>query len=183
MNKRNLVFIDTETTGLNSRKHEVIEIAWIVTTPDAETVIETFAGRMLPEHIETAEPRALEINGYTLEKWKAGPVSARGEVAAALHKATMNSILVGHNVSFDEGFVSALMLKEAVVPAWHYHKVDTAAMAWPAFATGKLTGVSLDKVCAFLGIAQPVKHEAAADVASCRAAYRAFMAKYAPVFP
>lgn len=182
MNRRRLLFIDTETTGLNAQKHEIIEIAWILTDAGAN-ILEKFEARMMPQRIEDAEPRALEVNGYTKEAWEKSPLISHAEAAKKLRAVASDCILVGQNVSFDEGFITALLLQNNLVPSWHYHKVDTATLMWPAFSSGDLQGLSLDKICAFLGIPQEKKHAAAADVMSCFNVYNAVMAKYVPLFP
>ena len=85
-------------------------------------------------------------------------------------------------MSFDEGFIKALLKRFEITPRWRYHKVDTVALAWPALSEGSLEGASLEKLCAYFSIPQPVKHEAMADVMSCYNVYRAMMRKYAPLF-
>lgn len=177
MNNKDLLFIDTETTGLDCTKHEVIEVAWILTSPDAKTVKEKFLARMMPLNIAAAEPKALEINGYTEEKWAASVLSTQGEVVGELMRVSRGTILVGQNVGFDEGFLKALLAQNGATPVWGYQKVDTIALAWPYYAMGKLGGLSLDKLCTFLGIKQERKHSADADVESCYRVYQAFMAR------
>lgn len=178
MNNRDLLFIDTETTGLDCAKHEIIEIAWILTSPDSRLVKEKYLARMLPLNIAAAEPKALEINGYKEEAWLASNPRTQDEVAKALWKVSQRAILVGQNVGFDEGFLKVLLAQNGLVPAWGYQKVDTIALAWPYYSMGKLGGLSLDKLCTFLGITQERKHSADADVESCYRVYQAFMAKY-----
>ncbi|MCR4306655.1 MAG: exonuclease domain-containing protein, partial [Candidatus Yonathbacteria bacterium] len=80
MKERNLAFIDLETTGLELKKHEIIEIGCIVARQipreSSETggayleIIEEFEIKVKPEHIETADPVGLEINGYREDDWK-----------------------------------------------------------------------------------------------------------------
>ena len=53
-----LVFVDVETTGLDETRHEIIEIAVIRGS-------QTYHRKVQPQHIETASPRALEINGFS----------------------------------------------------------------------------------------------------------------------
>ena len=57
MRKHNFAFIDIETTGLNLRKHEIIEIGVVLTTPTLE-IIEEFEIKIKPENIESADPVA-----------------------------------------------------------------------------------------------------------------------------
>jgi len=64
-----IVVIDTETTGLDPAKHEVIEFAGIKIDPVTLEVIDTLTFKVKPLHIETAQSKALEVNGYTPEAW------------------------------------------------------------------------------------------------------------------
>lgn len=178
MNIRDLLFVDTETTGLDVKKHEVIEVAWIHTGPDPRDIKEKYLARMMPLDLAAADPDALRINGFDEVKWKTGPLSTQGEVAERFHKLSQKKVLVGQNVGFDEAFMTKLLASNGLVPAWHYQKVDTIALAWPLYTLGDLGGVSLDKLCTFLGIKQERKHSADADVESCYRVYLALMARY-----
>ena len=64
-------YIDTETTGLNPAKHEIIEIAII--TENEDGTFERWHTKIKPDHIENAHPKALEVNGYTPEAWEGAP--------------------------------------------------------------------------------------------------------------
>src|SRR5258708_781182 len=68
MTERPIAFTDLETTGLSVIKHEIIEIGAVITNSDLE-VIDEVDLKVHPRHIETAQARALEINGYTPDKW------------------------------------------------------------------------------------------------------------------
>lgn len=178
MNHRNLLFVDVETTGLDDRKHEIIETAYILTSPDGSSVKQTYLARTFPRRLEDAQPDALRINGFTAESWRSGPLSTFAEVAAEIKSVSHNAILVGHNVSFDEGFLKALLLSENLEPSWHYHKVDTSALAWPLFSTGAVPGLALSKVCAALSIPQGRAHSADADALSCLRIYQVLMSRF-----
>jgi len=179
MNFKDLIFVDTETTGLDCLRHEIIEIAWIVTTPDALTIKDKQCYRMLPQHIETAQAKALEINGYTEAEWLVSPnLKTRYDVSQLFNKASAGNVLVGQNVGFDEGFITQLLKLDGVRPQWGYHKVDTVALAWPLYATTELSSLKLESLCAHLNIPQERKHAADADVLSCYYVYRALMQRY-----
>ena len=49
--------LDTETTGLDPTKHEIIEIA-------VKSPLGTFHSLVKPQRLDLAEPKALELNGY-----------------------------------------------------------------------------------------------------------------------
>lgn len=176
---QDLLFVDTETTGLDDTKHELLEVAAIRTSPDGLHIISTFEAKLKPLHLETAEPKALEINKYSAEEWTDEKCVKPEIVADALQKMAGNTVLVGHNVSFDEGFLSPLFTRLGMKVPWGYHKVDTVALSWPLFLYTDAEGVSLEKVCRFLGVERMPTHRAAADAAACREIYLKLVAKWA----
>jgi DNA polymerase-3 subunit epsilon len=177
---QDLLFVDTETTGLDSTKHELLEVAAIRTSPDGRTVIQTYEAKLFPEHLETAEPRALEVNKYSAAEWPRDKCARPEDVVDALQKMSGNTVLVGQNVSFDEGFLSPLFTRLGMKPPWGYHKIDTVSLAWPLyFNNAELPGLSLEKLCKFLGVESMPTHRAAADVEACRQVYLNLMERWA----
>ena len=175
---KDLLFIDVETTGLDPAKHELIEVAAIRTTPDGKSVLGKYEAKLLPKNIAGADPTALKVNGYTESEWSPDKCVDASEVATSLNRLGMDCVLVGQNVSFDEGFLLPLFKSVNLKPAWGYHKVDTVALAWPVYTTTNLEGLSLSKLCAFLGVTTVPNHRAAADVEACRNVYVLLMEKY-----
>lgn len=175
---QDLLFIDTETTGLDPKVHELLEVAAIRTSPDGQTIISAYEAKLKPLHLETATPKALEINGYTPAEWTDEKCVAPQIVADNLTKMAQNTVLIGQNVSFDEGFLLPLFDNLKMKVPWGYHKVDTVALGWPLFVNTPMEGLSLAKMCAFLGVAQVPTHRAASDVAACREIYLRLMAKW-----
>jgi DNA polymerase-3 subunit epsilon len=176
---QDLLFVDTETTGLDPTKHELLEVAAIRTSPDGQTIIKTYEAKLKPLHIETAEPKALQVNNYKPEEWTDEKCTAPETVVDNLQKMAGNTVLVGQNVSFDEGFLTPLFTRLGMKAPWGYHKVDTVALAWPLFCYTPMEGLSLEKVCRFLGVAEMPKHRALADAMACREIYLRLMAKWA----
>lgn len=178
---QDLLFVDVETTGLDDTKHEVIEVAAIRTSADGETVKSTFEAKLKPLNIKVAEPRALEINGYSEAEWSDDKCKERSFVVDQLQRmaaADGGTVLVGQNVSFDEGFLTPLFTAFGMKAPWGYHKVDTVALAWPLFVSTPLEGLSLGKLCAFLGVEQQPTHRALADAMACREVYLKLMKRY-----
>jgi len=67
-----ILVIDTETTGLIPFKHEVISIGYAMVDKSETgeyTITSSDEIRCHPKRPEDATEKALEINGYTLEKW------------------------------------------------------------------------------------------------------------------
>jgi len=147
---RDLCFIDVETTGLCKTKNEIIEIALIRTSPQLEKKID-FHARVFPEHIETANPRALEINHYDEERWaqEAHPLS---EILQKVLSITEDCILAGHNVSFDRKFLKAAVEKCGEKPNWNYHMFDTSILAIPFLAEKRIRNLSLGSLLSSFSI-------------------------------
>ena len=153
---QDLLFVNTETTGLDDTKHELLEVAAIRTTPDGKTIISTFEAKLKPLHLETAEPKALQINGYVPEQWTDALCMAP-ELVAVFPRLGMK-------------------------PPWGYHKVDTVSLAWPLYINREdLPGLSLGKLCEFLGVTCLPTHRAAADVEACRQVYLKLMERWTSV--
>lgn len=164
-----LAFIDTETTGLDPTIHEIIEYAIIKEHPDGH--LETYSIKAKPNHIETADPKALDVNGYTPEAWQDALTQAEAaqKVGALLEKC----VLIGHNVPFDVGFIKETLKREGV-PTQRIGTlcVDTMTLAWEHLAPIGLESMSLKGVCEFLGIdPEPAKHEALNGALKDRAVY------------
>lgn len=179
--RQKLLFVDIETTGLDADKHEIIEVATILTSFDGQTVVDRWEQKVLAERPQEAELQALLINGYSEDQWiKAGAVS-QATLATAIEPRLENATFVGQNVSFDEGFLRALFRRFNLKPNWDYHKVDTAVLSWPFFVTNPdLKGVSLKYMAPFLGVEpEPAIHRAAAGAETCRRVYVTLMARYA----
>lgn len=170
----NRLWIDTETTGLDPVKGEIIEIA-IVTesvSPDGGgTIIESWATKIAPERIEDADPKALQVNGYTPEAWAGAPTFA--EVAPEIaRRLASGSIVCGHNVGFDGGFIVAAFSRLGSEVRIPYHRLDTVTLAYAAWnGTGTGPGLSLDKLRRHLGISLNGAHSALKDALDARAVY------------
>lgn len=172
----NRIWIDTETTGLDPSKHEMLEVAVVtetVLTDGSGSIINGWCAKIAPERIEAADAKALEVNGYTPEKWKdARPFS---EVADELAKLLASgSILCGHNVGFDIGFIEAAFARIGRKVRLPYHKLDTVTVAYAAWnATGTGPGLSLDKLRKHLAMATEGSHSALKDAEDARLVYYA----------
>jgi DNA polymerase-3 subunit epsilon len=96
-----LHFVDTETTGLDCTKHEIIEIAIITEMGDG--TLERWCTKIKPVRLLDADPKALEVNGYNDADWSDAPLLP--EVIEVIRDKLKDGIVVGHNVSFDVGFI------------------------------------------------------------------------------
>lgn len=174
---RDMLWVDTETTGTDPQEHEIIELAAVRRTVDRRE-IGRFSVKVHPKHLETAQPRALEVNGYTPEGWL-GAVhleDALGKLFDLAELGDQAPVLAGHNVGFDRAFIRAAYDSEGLVHApLDYHAIDTASLAWPLCAAGRIDGISLAKVCTFFGISNEGEHGAMRDVERAIAVYDALV--------
>lgn len=135
MKKRNLAFIDVETTGLDSNLHEMIEVGGIIAKqiPQANRgpkleVIDEFEYKIKPTNLEVADPDALRINGYNETDWIFA-VDLKQAMEAIAGK-TEGAILVAYNTPFDSAFLEAGFKKSKVENKMHYHKIDVMPIAF-----------------------------------------------------
>jgi len=175
----NIIFVDTETTGLDPDRHEVWEIALI---EEGGTEHEW---RMKPERLRDADPGALRINHY-YERIEAASRSitgntttffsleGRGKIAWEVARLTSGKHLVGAVPSFDANFLEQFLVREGYRPAWHYHLVCCENLAAgrlgiaPPWDSRELSaGLGLDKI----DFGQ--KHTAIADARWAKAMYEA----------
>ncbi len=180
--KNRLAFIDTETTGLDVERHEIIQIGGVVvepkTNPDgsvAYDIVEEFEIKVKPEHIETAEKVALRVNGYDEAEWVFA--FTLKEAMTSFAEKTKDAIMVGHNLAFDFAFLMRAFSVTGVENKMHYHKLDTISIA---FAKSKkredIDKFSLYYLCQIFGIENKRAHTALADARATFELYKKLIA-------
>lgn len=173
MKSLDLVFVDTETTGLDPKIHELIEIGfvrvrqiWAENEQPKFEVVEEWSKKIKPEHIEVADPISLKINGYTVTGWQ-GAFKLE-EVMREFSEKTNEGIMVAHNVSFDAGFIDMAYSKCKIRNTMHYHRLDTVSMAFAKLHnTPDVTRYSLGELCKNFGIIHEDAHSALSDARAC----------------
>ena len=173
----NLAFTDIETTGLSELEHEIIEIATIIYDPREDKVIEEWETKIAPTHIETAQPKALQINGY---------INNPGLYAGGLNSALIkfNSLaqgcmIIGQNSDFDLKFLYKNMADLNIVPSFDRHrKLELMSMAWFAVKGTEIPGMSLAHLCNHFNITNIGAHAALIDSRRALEVYRSLMSYY-----
>lgn len=108
-----LCYIDTETTGLDAKRHGIIQLAAIMEIDGEE--VSTFSEKMRPASSCSADPSALEISGNTVEMIKAYRPEAEvyrdfvewlGRFVGKFDRLD-KAFFCGYNSSFDVEFVRA----------------------------------------------------------------------------
>ncbi len=181
MSKR-LLFIDTETTGLDPERHELWEIAAVERVPGcvgpgAETRHRWF---VRPDHLDTAEPVALEV-GHFYERFptadtydpKSDNLPAHSSAfAREFEKMSRGATLVGANVRFDERFLNDFLRRFRCVPGWSYRLLDVEALTQGYMGLDYPLGLA--KCANVLEIPNPyIAHEAMSDALLARDVYDA----------
>lgn len=157
--KRPLAFTDLETTGLFAQRHEIIELGLVLVDQETLDVLDEMNVKVRPEHIETADAKALEVNGYKEEEWKdAQPLDT---VMREYAQKVPNAIPAGWNVQFDVKFLEAAFLETDIENPMDYHIRDVSTLAAELFRTKGLGRLKMKYVSEFLGITpEPEPHRA-----------------------
>ena len=115
--------------------------------------------KVRPEHIGTASPKALEVNGYNEADWRdAVDLRSAMERFAAL---TKDAMLTSHNITFEHKFTEAAFRKLGIADPMDYHRPDLFTASLESLRLSGLAGFNLVKVAAFLGIEpEPDPHRA-----------------------
>ena len=171
-----LVFLDTETTGLKPWHHEVLEVAIVGPTSTKRPESWGWSSRVMPNRLETASSTALRINGLNPRTWINEPLPA--EIAIRVIQSLKGKIVVGHNVTFDLDFLRALCVEAGVAQNGTFESVfgiegsiDTVPMVRRILTPMGLQSPSMDKVRAFLGWSTEDAHTAMQDALDVRKLY------------
>ncbi|MAP53295.1 MAG: hypothetical protein CL605_00170 [Altibacter sp.] len=154
--KKPLAFIDVETTGLNSQLHEIIEISILKVCPlHGKT---TYTRKIKPVHINYADPRALQINGYNESDWSDAEDAEM--VMNDVSDLLANCMLVGHNVRFDEEFICETFFRFGIKKRYDRRLIDTVTLAHEHLYN--LDSLSMDSIREYFN--WPSGHRAQIDV-------------------
>lgn len=126
-----LTVLDTETTGLDADIHEIIQIAtitYVVSGEGDRYVLKKYEKKINPQQLHTAQERALQINGFTIEDWKGAPNAS--EVMPEIKEIVEGSdILVGQNLIFDLRFINEVCHRNEIEPPDFPPYIDTKSIA------------------------------------------------------
>ncbi len=149
-----LVFLDTETTGLNPHLDRVVEIALARFRDDVmENLFDTLVnpGRSIP-------PGVTRIHGITDSDVQGKPPFY--EIAPQVREELRGAVLVAHNAPFDLGFlINEFRLARQEPP--NTLVLDTLSFLRSHFS---FPSNSLPRVAEYLGIGNKRAHRARADV-------------------
>lgn len=132
-----LAFVDTETTGLDSERHEVWDIAiiqrWI--SPSTQRVVDTeHTWTFWPQDMSTADPTALRLNKFYERTFNVRESFFTSTEARVIARLLDGATFIGAVPDFDARFLDKLLRKYGAAPAWHYHLVDVENLMVGALA-------------------------------------------------
>jgi len=173
-----LLFLDTETSGLDPRRHGILQIAWILEMDD-KVLAEKVMDIQLPPNTDLCMA-ALDCNGFTLARTIQGKTLSYmfAALKSDLSLAVKSDLLVrpvGHNVQFDLDFLKAAsdQCRENIQFSLDFKKsLDTlAVLRWMDYRGAiHLKDYKLETVAQNFAI--PLKaHDALEDVRATRAVF------------
>jgi len=187
--------VDTETTGLDPRKHDIIQIAILPLGPDLKPnkSYMPFNMHLKPGHPENIDPRAMKVNKIDLNwimQHGVDPFQAADlleEWFAKLNLPMYKRILVlGQNYCFDRGFILEWLGPQTYEYIFHYHYRDAMIAAMyindRAASYGEkppFNGISLNKLCNVLKVENIYAHDALEDCKMVAECYRLMLRTYA----
>lgn len=162
------IVLDTETTGLYPNRHEMISFAGIKLDANLNE-IDRLHIRIKPQNIQGADPKALEVNGYTHNDWRdaVDPKEAAYIIAKFMH----DCIPVAHNWPFDRGFILSHLSRYAPDQKILRRGIDTVSLASAALMPHGYKSMSMETIAAAFGWPKQT-HEALDDTLMCVQLFR-----------
>lgn len=165
------IFVDTETTHTDPALGELLQVAIVreeITEPWnlPGRIVSTLNAKILPTHLETADPEALVVNGYSPEAWAdAKPFK---DVAGQIVDICRNATWIGHNPTFDRTFILKAFAELGRVPRLQKRLVDTVSLAYSAWGLDGELKLSMENLREYLHLTSANPHDALNDALDCR---------------
>lgn len=163
-----LVFLDTETTGLNPNRHRLLDVAFRVIDATSGKSLLTYESLIAQprEIFAAADPESLKINGITYEMTLSGKSEKVVAMEIIQHLNRVNfsdksGVFICQNPSFDRSFFCQLIDADLQGKYhWPYHWLDLASMFLAcrlmkdklSLKTLKENGLSKDQIAHFYGL-------------------------------
>jgi oligoribonuclease (3'-5' exoribonuclease) len=176
-------FMDCEFGGLDPERHDITEVAVIVTDYRlVELGSKEWKVRARPERISA---EAAELSGYDAAVWaaEARPVREVLTELAALLPAGRVVVPAGQNVRMDVTFLERAYAACGIPWPFDYHVIDLATLyyAWSLVMGETATALSLRQAATAAGLADgSVPHRALADARLTLETFRHYIGRLAP---
>jgi len=172
-----LIFVDTETGGLDPNVHAIVEIAFAVTDLDGNNISKKMDFKVLSQGIIT--PEAAKINKYDEEVWGKEAINFKDFMNIFNYCFTNDKRFqwAGSNPKFDYDFIAASCIRDNIKfepSLFSHHFLDVGSMCWPLFYSSKTLGIRQSDLSTYFNLGEQ-KHGAAADVDQCIKIYQRFI--------
>ncbi|MBF9224371.1 3'-5' exonuclease [Hymenobacter ruricola] len=184
MKAEKILFIDTETGGLEPSKNSLLSLALVLwqgfAIVDAKEIL-------INDGIMSVTPKALEINGINVEQHKAhalSPQDAIHELDLFLNKHFLPGELItlgGHNITFDVNFTKYFLIHNGYKYSkrFSHRTVDTSSVLYYLYLSGKIEQKAISSQEAFdlFGISVQGRHTALGDAFATAELFTALLDK------
>ncbi len=161
LKERPLAFVDLEFTGLQAH-HEILQIGCVMVSQPGLSVIREWQTKVKPVHIADADPKALELVGYTEAKW-ADALPLR-DALEAFNDVVDGAVLIGYNVVWDVFFLKKSFAEVGIAPKFHWQVLDVFSMAFLKLYDQPFKGYRMRELVAHYGMSDRQKwHDALVD--------------------
>lgn len=148
---RPLLFIDLEMTGLDVSRHEIVEIAALLVPQPDFSIANSYYAKIRPEHIETADLKAMKKNSYDPKSWS-DAISLR-QALLDLSQMAPDCLLAGWAVQNEWDFLNAALARENLPYFYHHHLIEVSTLAFVRlYPESDVKFLNLNRVCKKLGI-------------------------------
>lgn len=156
------IALDLETSGLSPEKSYILEIGAIkVIDGNIKDTFETFVQCSVP-----IEERVKELTGITDEMVQTG--KCEEQAITELMEFVGDYPLLGHNISFDYGFIKATSLRCGI--AYEAEAIDTLKIARRVLP--ELEKKTLEYLCSYYNIETKTSHRALEDARAAMELYK-----------
>ena len=165
-----ILFIDTETGGIDSASHSLLSLALVVWK---ELEVRASIEILVNDGVLNVTEKALEINGINLSEHKKKAVSPtlalqQFDQFLDIHFSRDEKIILGgHNINFDVNFLNAFLTRNgySFQQRFSHRFVDTSSILFYLYLTGKIKRKLTASQDAFdyFGITVPGRHTALGD--------------------
>jgi len=132
------IFLDQETTGLDSQRHSTIEIAFKIVDVSSGKVLASYETvvKQPKEVWDLHDPTSIQVNGFEWEDLADGkpPGQVSNDIKEQFIKTGIKrgqAVFICQNPSFDRAFFNHLVpVDEQERLSWPYHWLDLASMYW-----------------------------------------------------
>jgi DNA polymerase-3 subunit epsilon len=176
--RRKIVFVDTETTGLDPTRDRIVSYCAVVWHGPGKY------GPPLSRFVDPqcdVEDRVRQVNGYDADVWRTQHNATPYDKSDVANLAVMfnDATVAGSNPRFDMGFIASEANRLGIgPPAWSHRVIDLASLAAPLWLAGVVEGIGLQNSIKLFGVNPGVEHTAIDDCYASIAVWERYLELY-----